>query len=353
MTFEAEFTGSKISYTITWKVGEAITTDTLEYGTVIIAPTETPTKDSTDEFEYTFSGWKGLTDDMMVTGDVTFEAEFTGSKISYTITIADGITVKDGEIEIASDESFAYGTTLTVTVVDPEAVYTYIISANGDDVLDETYTVVGDVSFTVVRTFNLDELGAFIENEDAPRIEISKDAADEVISKDILRKLGDNKTLVIDVVEDGEILYSWTLSKYDETKNGTFNVSILEVAEPDEALIEALESKNVKKSLVLEFAATGELPMKATIKYNVGDNFEEGATLILFFYEDVTLTKVQSNLTVENGYVEFSPSHFSTYVLAELDSESGSVGNNTLLYVGVGIIIVIIALFAIVALRRP
>ena len=224
--------------------------------------------------------------------------------------------------------------------------------------MDETHTVVGDVSFTVVHTVKpVDEyVGDFIENEVAPRIGISKVAAGELTNVDF-EKLGD-KTLVIDVVEDGLTLYSWTFEgEYDPTNEGIFKASIFDVKDIDENLTNAIESAKVKNSLVLKFSAEGKLPKNTTVKYYVGDDFEEGTALALFFYnEDInTLERVESDypITVDGeGYVSFSPSHFSQYVLAELDFESGGIGSNTLLYVGVGIAVAIIALIAVVAIRR-
>ena len=59
---------------------------------------------------------------------------------SHTITIADGITVMDGETEIASNESVAYGTVLTVTA-EPKTGYETFISVN-EAVVEDRKSVV-------------------------------------------------------------------------------------------------------------------------------------------------------------------------------------------------------------------
>ncbi len=287
-----------------------------------------------------------------VEGAVTFSVEYTAE--TYAITIADGITVKDGETKIASGTLVAYDTVLTVTA-DPKTGYTSVVLANGDDVVDETYTVVGDVKFTVQYTINIDELEDIIDEEDKPKVEMSKDAAEEEISNDKFRKLAnDKKTLVIDVVDNGVTAYSWTFEgDYDETKDGTFKASIV-AEEPEGDLKDAIDSAKVKNSLVLNFSAKGTLPMKATVKYYVGDKFDEGATLTLFFYnaDEKALEETESNLTVDkDGYVSFSPPHFSQYVLAESE-EDDEAGSNALLYAGIVIAIVVIALIAVFAIRR-
>ena len=102
-TYTATFTATKNSYTITWQNedGSLIDQTTVEYGVV---PTHAePTKEATEEYTYTFSGWTPAV--VAVTGDATYKATFTATKNSYTITwqnedgsLIDQTTVEYGQI---------------------------------------------------------------------------------------------------------------------------------------------------------------------------------------------------------------------------------------------------------------
>ena len=82
-TYKASFTSSRRSYTVTFKNGDVILQQSLvEYGTTPTYIGENPVKESTIEYNYTFSGWN--TSVSMVTGDVTYEAIFESSKRQYT-----------------------------------------------------------------------------------------------------------------------------------------------------------------------------------------------------------------------------------------------------------------------------
>lgn len=109
------------------------------------------------------------------------------------------------------------GTILTATA-DPKDRYIPILSATVGNIGENgAYTVVGDVQFTVYYTTNIDELEDIITEEDKPRVKISEDVAEQVITNDNFKKLG-TKTLVIDVVDDeGQVLYSWSFKgTYDD-----------------------------------------------------------------------------------------------------------------------------------------
>lgn len=77
ITFTAKFDPVDHLYTITFvSDGEEVSVLHLEYGAEIVAPVEDPVKDSVDGVDYVFAGWDGYSDNMTVTGDMTFEAIF-------------------------------------------------------------------------------------------------------------------------------------------------------------------------------------------------------------------------------------------------------------------------------------
>ncbi|MBR4289254.1 MAG: InlB B-repeat-containing protein [Oscillospiraceae bacterium] len=89
VTYTAKFSATVNKYTVTFvdEDGTTILKEATEYdyGTaaeVIVKPAD-PTKDSTDEFTYSFAGWTPEIKD--VTGDATYTAAYTETKNQYTL----------------------------------------------------------------------------------------------------------------------------------------------------------------------------------------------------------------------------------------------------------------------------
>ena len=85
VTFTPEFisTINKYTYKFLYEGGNTYIEETAEYGSVIKLP-ENPVKEATAQYTYTFSKWKGYTDGMILTGDITFTAEFVSTINKYT-----------------------------------------------------------------------------------------------------------------------------------------------------------------------------------------------------------------------------------------------------------------------------
>ena len=96
-------------------------TDDVEVGNHASYSGSTPTKASTDEFEYTFAGWSPDPATTVVNGDTTFTATYTASTRSYTITwkldantdidttsVAYGDTPAHADATKPSDENYSY-----------------------------------------------------------------------------------------------------------------------------------------------------------------------------------------------------------------------------------------------------
>ena len=114
-TYNAEFDSTLRSYKITFKNGEQVLKEeTVNYGTLPAAPTETPTKEADAQYTYTFKGWdKEIT---KVTGEATYNAEFTPTLRSYKITF------KNGE-QVLKEDDVNYGTIPAAPETNPTKGY--------------------------------------------------------------------------------------------------------------------------------------------------------------------------------------------------------------------------------------
>ena len=125
-TYTAQFSSTTRGYTVTWKNydGSTLETDTnVLYNTTPTYDGNTPTKPSTAQFKYTWSGWDKTVSP--VTGDVTYTATFTESKVTYTVTW------KNWDDTTLKTDTVAYGNSVTYSGSTPTrdgVGYTYTFS---------------------------------------------------------------------------------------------------------------------------------------------------------------------------------------------------------------------------------
>ena len=149
VTYVAQFTSAPNSYTIVWKNGDTVleTDENVVYGSTPSYDGATPTKATTAQYTYTFSGWTPQINS--VTGSVTYQAQFTEALRTYTITFysEDGLTVLDTvTVEYGSNAVYSKST----PVKNATAGYTYVfekwVTTQGGSVEDDLTNVIGDRS---------------------------------------------------------------------------------------------------------------------------------------------------------------------------------------------------------------
>ena len=144
VTYTATFDGKVNKYAVTFKNGEEVLQSTeVEYGTTPEYKGETPTKQATAQFTYTFKGWDK--EIAAVTGDVTYTATFDKKVNKYTVTF------KNGE-EVLQSTEVEYGTTPEYKGETPtmQATAQFTYTFKGWD--KEIAAVTGDVTYAA--TFN-------------------------------------------------------------------------------------------------------------------------------------------------------------------------------------------------------
>lgn len=150
-TYKAQIDSVRNSYLITFKNGEETLQSTqVAYGSLPVYEGEEPTKQGDAQYTYSFNGWDA--EIAAVTGEATYNATFTSTVNTYTITwlMDDGTKIDEQEM--------AYGATPTHADAHKDNTAQYTITFVGWDkdfaavTGDETYTAVFD---SVVNTYTI------------------------------------------------------------------------------------------------------------------------------------------------------------------------------------------------------
>ena len=149
VTYTAHFTETVNKYTVTWvnEDGTELKKDeNVEYGEKPKYTGETPTKAGDEQYTYTFKGWEPQIDEnTVVTKDVTYTAQFTGTINEYTITWKNGDEVlQSGKVAYGKMPKYTGATPTKEQTVDK----TYAFSGWSPEVNE----VTGDATYTAQFT---------------------------------------------------------------------------------------------------------------------------------------------------------------------------------------------------------
>lgn len=189
--------------------------------------------------------------------------------------------------------------------------------------------------------FILKDLKDIIDNNDVTNIEIHLDKND-IISKDDLNLIKKSKKIVRFSYydENDKLIYSWIIDgkKIEEVYevNTTINLS-------------GNKAKDIKKlsnyadGIFLDFKHNGILVNGTSIKLYVGDKFEDGNLVSVYYYNEKNNTldlKIES-IKVKKGYIEFDIDHCSNYFVTMSNLKDNKSNNVFAIIIIIELIIVI------------
>lgn len=176
-----------------------------------------------------------------------------------------------------------------------------------------------------------------------PRVKIVGMDLDEY---NVDKTITDKEVIVTIQKKNDKVEYSWTFDKEKVGSSIELNFEMNHIS-PKKEEIDALADNNDK--LYLSFAHHGTLPSEATIRTYVGDKYQEGERLYLYYYdeENKEIEYIDSGLRVENGYVTFRIDHCSEYFLTGTIVKDAVNNPKSMNYIIVVLVIVIFGLVGI------
>lgn len=205
------------------------------YGDIISFSEATPTKEKTDEYEFTFDGWStakdsqgtALTSIPAATGDTTYYAHFSSSKRHYSVSATANPSA--GGTVSGSGSSYEWNSNVTVEA-SPSTGYHFVKwTDNGADVgTATTYSITIDGNHTVVAEFEKNSYTVTLEASAGGQATIDKTTClyeDQVT----VAAAADTGYTFVNWVQDGQVVssdptYTFTVTA-DSTVKPVFSIN--------------------------------------------------------------------------------------------------------------------------------
>ena len=139
----------------------------IEYGKTPVFTNDTPTKEATAQYTYSFAGWD--TPIVSVSGDATYKATYSSDVNKYTVTYKndDGTILQEGEFPWGSTASYQH---MVKPTKKPTAQYTYTFAGWDNNVT----LVTKDVTYTATYTSTVNKYKITFANEDGTVLQTSE-----------------------------------------------------------------------------------------------------------------------------------------------------------------------------------
>ena len=201
VTYTAQFSATKKAYTVIFKNwdGTVISTKTYGYGDTVTVPAN-PTKAADNTNTYTFTGWD-KTVASTCAGDATYTAQFSATKISYTVIF------KDHDGAVISTATYGYGDAITVPKDPAREGYTF----TGWDKTVATICA-GDATYTAVYV-----------KEDLPTYTVTFKNWDGSVISSVTYNAGATVNIPADPTKAADETYTYAFTGWDKDVDTTCN----------------------------------------------------------------------------------------------------------------------------------
>ena len=151
------------------------------------------------------------------------------------------------------------------------------------------------------------------------------------------------------IVEDYErnLTYTWSFPKTEKYQNNVadnlnIDITLRLSLDADTSVTRHINEKVEENKLIVTFDHHGILPETATVRINVGNRFEDGDKLWLYYYnpEKDQIEYIDHKLKVKDGFVEFQIDHCSDYFLtgAVVNDAVGNPKNINAIIIVLGVV---------------
>ena len=297
-TYTATFNQTKLTYTITWKNydGTTLKTDTgVEYGTTPSYNGATPTRASTAEYTYTFTGWTPTISS--VTKNATYMATFSATKRSYTVTWKnwDGTILKTDTVEFgktpsysgatpsrASDSQYNYsfkGWTPSISPVSGETAYVAEFTQTPKSVETTTEQTVTETTTVETTTESTTETTTETTEKETTTETTPVETTTEKVTETTTEVTTKETTETTEIVETTEVI---------ETTEVTETTEVVETTEATETT----ETSNVETETTVQTTTESSATETTSVKETTSAVETTGAT-------ETTATDSTEETTVE------------------------------------------------------
>ena len=250
-----------------------------------------------------------------------YQIEFDKDKFDYAITVESNVTSVSIKAMASSDKATVQINNVSSLEIGNNVVTIKVVAEDGSS---KEYKI-NIFRKEDILSVELDSLLEIIESKDnINKMEIKVSNIQSVITEDIISVIGNkNIELIVNNYQEERLLYAWY-----------FNSKELKSIEKFDTLVklDALNKEKIAKitnyseAIYLNFSHSGKLPSNTLFKVYVGDKYNDGDKLNLYFYDD-NLNKLdlkKENIIVQDGYVSFEMDHCSEYILTRASYNNSS-----------------------------